>query len=178
MYDLIQARHYSPKASRSIRWIVIHTMETMCKPRVARAIAGWFAGPNAPQASAHYCVDPGEVIQCVADHDIAWHCGSPGNAQTIGIELAGRAAMTATDWSQPNQQAMLRRAAALVAGLCAEHNIEPQRCDRSALRAGVGGLAGHNDVRLAWGGTTHTDPGPSFPWKSFVALVVEAMTPP
>ena len=91
----IHARNYS-KATvpRRITLIVLHTMETQCKPKVARSIAQWFASAKAPLASAHYCVDPGEVIQCVPDEHVAWHCGRFGNGQSIGIELAGRAAMT------------------------------------------------------------------------------------
>jgi len=175
----IQARNYSKaKTSRRITLIVIHTMETMCKPKVARAIAGWFGSARAPQASAHYCVDPDEVIQCVRVEDVAWHCGRFGNGQSIGIELAGRAAMTPEQWAQEGPQAMLRRAARLVAELCCRWNVEPLRRGPEELKAGVGGLTGHVDVTRGLGGTDHVDPGAGFPWKQFVAMVLEEMTPP
>jgi N-acetyl-anhydromuramyl-L-alanine amidase AmpD len=175
----IWAKNYSKaKAPRRITLIVIHTMETMCKPGVARAIAGWFGSAKAPQASAHYCVDPLECIRCVRDDDVAWHVGRMGNGPSIGIELAGRASFTPEDWQREPQQAMLRRAASLVAELCCRWNIEPVHRGPEELKAGIGGLTGHVDITRGLGGTDHVDPGAAFPWDQFTAMVREAMTPP
>lgn len=49
-------------------------------------------------ASAHYFVDENSIWLCVADKDIAWHCGTSGtykhaycrNTNSIGIELCSR----------------------------------------------------------------------------------------
>jgi hypothetical protein len=37
---------------------------------------------------------------------------------------------------------------------------------------------GHDDMRRAWGGTTHTDPGGGFPWDRLFAAVNEHLKPP
>jgi hypothetical protein len=35
------------------------------------------------------------------------------------------------------------------------------------------GITSHTDLRLAFGGTTHTDPGPNFPWDVFMDILTE-----
>lgn len=75
-----------------IKYLVIHYFGDL---GTAAAVANYFK--NAYRgASAHYCIDEGEVIyQCVEDNDIAWHCGTSGqyfhpecrNSNSIGIEV-------------------------------------------------------------------------------------------
>jgi N-acetyl-anhydromuramyl-L-alanine amidase AmpD len=171
----IASPHFSPHAGpRPIRFVVIHTAEVPLARGMARAVArGFFSRP----VSAHYCIDPVDVVQCVEDHNVAWHVGGKANGESIGIELAGRAAMTPEQWATPDAQAMLRLAAGLVAGLCARHNVAPVRPTLDAIRAGVGGVVGHWDITRTLGGTNHVDPGSSFPWDALLGMVVEAMTP-
>jgi len=68
---------------------------------------------------------------------------------------------------------MLRRAAVLVAGLCLAYDVPIERISPGEARSGHGGIMGHNDVRDAWGQTSHWDPGPHFPWKDFMGMVRE-----
>lgn len=54
----VQARNFT-KADRSeVDLIVIHDMEYPERPTAAEWCADFFAGPNAPKASAHYCLAP------------------------------------------------------------------------------------------------------------------------
>ncbi len=78
-----------------IQYIVIHF--TANDGDTAQNNADYFAREDI-STSAHYFVDENEVWQSVADHDIAWHCGTKGtyyhpycrNANSIGIEMCSR----------------------------------------------------------------------------------------
>lgn len=167
-----QARHSrAVTRQRSITHVVIHTAECSESKGAARAVAGYFATLDRP-ASAHYVVDDSEVVQCVRLDDVAF-AAPPLNDAGVHIELCGRAAQTARDWSDPYSTAQLYLAADLVAALCVRYALPVAYCDADALRAGSCGLTGHREVSRAWGKTDHTDPGESFPWAPFVALVAE-----
>lgn len=173
--QFIQARHFTRSHRTRVDVIVMHTMQAAEKPGTASAVARWFAGANAPQASAHYCVDASEVVHCVAEHDIAWQ--APGcNHNGIGIELAGYAEQSAADWTDPYSDAMLRRAAELVAGICRRWHVPVRRLSVDDLRAGARGLCGHVDVSKAFGKSNHWDPGPNFPWPHFLQLIESHFT--
>lgn len=171
----IQAKNFTRgRYGAPVTVIVLHTMESKEKPGTARNVAQWFAGDSAPQASAHFCVDDAEIIQCVQETDIAW--GAPGaNRQGLHIEHAGVAAQTPEQWADAYSDAMLRRSAVLVAALCRRHGVTIKRIGPEELKSGSRGICGHVDVTNAFpvkGG--HTDPGPSFPWAHFIELVMDA----
>lgn len=172
-YEMIHAANFT-RVERKPNLIVVHTMESSEKPGTARAVARWFAGASgeAPQASAHYCVDGSEIIQCVEDNLIAWH--APGaNARGIGIEHAGRAAQTAAEWDDLESNRILRRSAALVAELCLSYKIPTERIGPAEIKAGKPGICGHADVTAAFPdkGHGHSDPGPNFPWDAYLIAV-------
>jgi N-acetyl-anhydromuramyl-L-alanine amidase AmpD len=170
-YPKIQARYFTPAQRKFIDWIVIHTMEAPKTIGRARQVANWFASENSPSASPHYCVDNAEVIQCVADHDVAWH--APGaNSTGIGIEHAGYASQTDADWQDAYNTAMLSGSAKLVAGLCRTYSIPAVWLSPDDLIHHKRGICGHVDVTMALdGGKGHTDPGAHFPKDRFIALV-------
>lgn len=166
-----QARNYTrgPRHCR-IDLIVIHTMESPEKPSTAEDVAAWFAGPNSPQASAHYCIDSNSIVQCVRDDDIAWH--APGaNHNGLGFEHAGRAAQGRRGWDDLYSQAELHLSAELAAKKCHEFDIPPVWLHPSDLIAGKRGITSHANVTLAFHKSDHTDPGPSFPAAHYAALV-------
>jgi len=176
MIPFVQARHCGPiRSTDLVRLIVIHTMEAPEKPTTARAVANWFAGPTAPQASAHYCVDATDTIQCVADDVVAW--GAPGaNRVGIHIEHAGYASQGAAGWADEYSQQMLIRSALLVADLSIRYGIPLERRTVAELADPMAkGLCGHVDITNARnGGKGHTDPGPDFPWDEFLRMVADA----
>ena len=169
-YPFVQAAHYNAGHRDAIDLIVIHTMETDLNFHAARRVAEWFAGATAPQASAHYCIDADEVIQCVLETDLAWHAGA-ANPRSIGIEHAGWARFGVLEWGSLDAVSMLALSAQLVAELCDRYSIPVVHCTKETIKAGhARGICGHWDVSQAFGGT-HWDPGPAFPWSSYLDSV-------
>lgn len=169
--EFIQARWFSPSNRTAIDLVVVHTMEAHERAGTARAVANWFSGATSTKASAHYCVDDSEVVQCVRDEDVAWHA-SQVNSHSVGIEHAGFAAQNEVGWSDPYSTAMLVRSASLAARLCLKYDIPVCRLTPEQVRAGERGFCGHVDVNTAWNNRAgHTDPGPSFPWNRYLEMV-------
>lgn len=168
----VQARNYTSTGTkgRLVGLVVIHDMEHPEAPGTAMEVARWFAGPSAPVASAHYCVDDTAIVQTVHDMDVAWH--APGaNSNGIGVEHAGYAAQRREDWADPYSTACLHLSAELVRGLCAKYGIPVVFLDAPALLAGMRGITTHAEVSAAWHQTDHTDPGPGFPMDLYLAMV-------
>ena len=154
-------------------WLVIHTMEAQEASTTAENTANYFANPgDGRQVSAHYCCDNNSIVQCVELADSAWTVGNtPGNHRGINFEFAGFAGQTPAQWGDAYSTAMLERVAPYFRSDAARYNIPLRRCSVSDLEAFRPGVTSHNDLRLAFGVTTHTDPGPNFPWSWFINLL-------
>lgn len=139
--------NYSARSGRTIDRIVIHTIEGS-----EAGCISWFKNPAA-RVSAHYVVSyAGRITQMVADKDVAWHAGNSSyNARSIGIENEGYAGQNR--WTDAQYAAL----AELVAGLCDRYGIPKDRSH----------VIGHKEVP----NQSHWDPGPSFDWTRFMALV-------
>lgn len=174
-YLWVPARWFTPTEGREITLIVIHTMEVAETSTSARAVARGFARrPKDRAASAHYCIDAMEIVQCVRDQDVAWHAGG-ANRRSLGIEHAGYARQSEAEWADPYSTRMLELSASLVARRCHEHGIPVRRLNSAELKAGEKGIAGHADCVEAFGGS-HYDPGPHFPFDAYLKMV-RAVTP-
>lgn len=172
----VQARNYTPTGGRAIDLIVVHDMEAPETPSTAENVASWFAGPSAPRASAHYCIDNDSAVQCVRDEDVAWH--APGaNHSGLGFEHAGYANQTEADWSDGYSEAMLRISAELVAERCASYGIPIDFVDAGGILAGARGITTHAEVTKAYPNLgSHTDPGPGFPMGHYLDLIRAAQS--
>ncbi len=164
----IPTSHYYGRNGYDPLQIVIHTMECPCEPNRAEWCAHYFQG--SVQASAHYCIDPGEIVQCVSLSKGAWACPY-FNHSGIQIEHAGYA--DSTDWDSTNARRMLTRSAQLSAWLCQKFDIPVRRLTLDQVRKGtVKGFLGHWDAtRAGVGGNTHHDPGADFPWDWYLDMV-------
>lgn len=156
-------------------WIVVHDMEAGESSDRAESTAAYFAtGSGGRQVSAHFCVDDNSVVQCVLLKDTAWTVGNrPGNNRGINWEFAGFARQTRAQWLDAFGQAMFREAAPIIRADAKRFNIPLRRCTVADLRAFRPGVTSHNDLRLAFGVTDHTDPGPNFPWDVFLKILQE-----
>jgi N-acetyl-anhydromuramyl-L-alanine amidase AmpD len=171
--NLILARNYTRHPGpREIDVFVIHDMEAPEKGTTAEAVAAYFARPvGAPQASAHYCIDNNSAVQSVRDNDIAW-AAPCANHNGLHFEHAGYANQSMKDWLDPYGNAMLEVSAHHVAAKCKQYGIPVRFLTAADLRAGKKGLTGHAQVTAAFPGTgSHTDPGPNFPWRYYLARV-------
>jgi N-acetyl-anhydromuramyl-L-alanine amidase AmpD len=168
----LEARWYTEATGRRIDFIVIHDMEMAEKGDTAESCAQLFHTTDR-KASAHYCVDADSIVQCVREKDIAYH--APPNTHSIGVEHAGFAGQTRTQWLDEYGVAMLTRSAGLVAELLKKYDLPLAFLSPDDLRAGKRGITTHANVSKAWGQTTHTDPGPDFPVGWYTDRVREAL---
>lgn len=170
----VQARGFTRGRLEPIELIVIHDMEAAKTLKTAENVAAWFGGPNAPKASAHYCVDADSIVQCIRDEDTAW--AAPGaNANGLHYELAGFARETREEWLDDFGVAMLERAAASIADKCEAYGIPIEFVDAAGIVAGRKGITTHAAVTAAMktiGG--HQDPGPGFPMDRFLEMIAAA----
>lgn len=158
-------------AGQVIDAVVIHTTEGT----YAGAIS-WFQNP-ASQVSAHYVISStGEITQMVALEKRAWHA-TYYNDRSIGIEMAGYANDPNT-WTPENIQALED----LVAWLCDQYGIlvfhpTDNAYDYPNDVMDTPGIVAHAQVQ-PW---NKTDPGPYFPWDTFipeVQAIIDAAYPP
>lgn len=169
----LQAANYTPVPKRDINLIVIHDMEAPEKGETAEACSLFFHGPNAPLASAHYCVDNNSVVQCVRDHDVAW--AAPGaNHDGLHFEHAGYASQTKRDWADAFSTAMLKRSARIVARKCKRYHIPVRFLSAEEVADGHSGITGHLQITesgIGGAAGSHTDPGKDFPWPRYIRYV-------
>lgn len=167
--------HDSGDGNKPIHRIVLHGTVSPTEEGGARRIAAFFCDPSSG-GSAHYVVDPGDVVQVVFDSRIAWH--APPNGNSIGVELCDwvgggpdrSTPLPLKRWTEEAHAAMLRRAARLVAELCLAYDVPPYMRTARQLRSGKHGLCEHDDVSRAWGQSTHWDLG-WFPRGRFARMV-------
>lgn len=168
-YPFNQARNYTPVGNRQIDLIVVHDMQMAETGSSAEICAQFFAGPNAPQASAHYTVDADSIVQCVRDMDVAWH--APGaNHQGIGIEQPGWANFATNEWLDPYGVAMMQKMAGLIRELADRYKIPIVFLRAADLRQGKRGITTHYECSQAFTGD-HWDPGPGYPMATLLEHV-------
>lgn len=160
-------------------WVVIHDMEAHETPDRAESTAHYFANPgDGRNVSSHYTADDNSVVQCVLLGDVACTVGNrPGNYRGINWELAGFASQTRQQWLDSFGVAMFDQIVPIMKKDMAKYGIPVRRCSVTDLKNFQKGVTSHNDLRLVFGGTTHTDPGPNFPWDYLLGLLEDDMTP-
>lgn len=116
----------------------------------------WFKN-SAAQASSHFVIrsSDGQISQCVAVANKAWHCGASGyplnNSRSIGVEHEATAANPGL-W---NSTAMLTASANMACYFCNIYGIAKTRT--------LPGIRGHNEMP----GTSTSCPG-SMPWTKWM----------
>ena len=168
--------------NKPIKRIVLHGTVSAPERGGARKIASYFRSAAAG-GSAHYIIDPGEVVQSAYDSVICWH--APPNDHSLGIEMCDmpgpvpgdkpgsaryKALKAAWRWNKDNQKAMLQRTAELTAELCLAYDVPVRMVGPAGLKAGRKGICEHSDVSEAFKQSSHWDLG-NFPRRRFIRMV-------
>lgn len=159
--------------NKPITRIVLHGTTSPTVEGGARNIAGYFRS-DAADGSAHYVIDPAEVVQSAFDSVICWH--APPNPGSIGEEMCDRVGdarnrpLPLSRWSNKPHAAMLKLTARNTAELCLAYGVPARMIGPRGLRAGKRGICEHSDVSLAFKQTSHWDLG-AFPRRRFVRMV-------
>lgn len=150
-----------------VQCIVVHSVEAPARAGLAYSLAtGWLQSAG---VSVHAITDPSESVDMADLGTVAYHCGG-GNQHSVGDEVTGYAAWSTAQWEDPTAFAALRLDAKKVAEQAKKLGIPLRWLKIAEIKAGLRGVITHNDARLAWGGTTHTDPGPGFPYDKFMQM--------
>jgi N-acetyl-anhydromuramyl-L-alanine amidase AmpD len=119
--------------------------------------------------SSHYYVDRDSIRQSLDTEWRAWHVGSPeGNSTGISYEITGSNSKSRQWWID---NVYWRGLVQQIRADMDVHGIAARTLTIAEMRAGKSGIVTHNQCRLAWGDTTHTDPGPNFPMDYLLQLV-------
>ncbi len=174
----IAARDFGGAMSGVPRILVVHSAETPLARGYARSIGFYFS--RVTGKSAHVMVDPADIVTMVPDTRIAYHCGT-GNRRSKGFEQSGRARFTREEWTSPDGLAQMGLLAGLLAADVVRYGHPLAWATDDQLRAAHAGgapvgLAFHDDMRRAIGGTTHTDPAPNYPRDLLLQMVMQIVT--
>jgi N-acetyl-anhydromuramyl-L-alanine amidase AmpD len=168
IWPYVPAKYIGKKRAKT-RLVTIHDMEAPELDKTAENVARYFQNPDYP-SSAHICVDNNSIVQCVKDSYIAYGAGG-GNDDAIHIELAGYGAQKKSDWLDHYSIACLALGADAAAQYCLKYELPPVKLTNQQLLAGKAGIVGHDQITTVYKISTHTDPGPFFPWPRFMAMV-------
>lgn len=161
------------KANRtSVQVIVIHDTEGSENATSAEDGAA-YDQRRTDGTSTHYFHDQNSTVQCVLTKDQAHAARAQGNKRGIQHELCGKASQGAAGWADAASKGTIARAAKQVARDCKKWNIPARKINATQVAAGTKGICGHADITKAFPQDkgTHTDPGPTFPWVSFISMV-------
>lgn len=129
--------------------------------------------------SSHLYVDHNSVTQSLDLDAKAGHAGSgTGNDNAIAVEITGGNGWSRAQWLNNVAWDKLGRALAWVIRNDPDYTgFQVRRATVTEMKTNpkVRAFYGHNDMRMAWGGTTHTDPGPNFPWDRLIQAVNTAL---
>lgn len=170
-WPVIEAKNHGVVRTNKVRLVVIHTPEWPESSSGAEAVAKYFHNmPDGRVASCTITVDNDSIVQCVPDSVVAY--AAPGaNHDGIQIELTGYANQTKAQWRDKFSLATLALAADATAQYCLKYDLPPTHLTDWQLENGLPGIVGHDQVARVYKKSTHSDPGPSFPWMRFMGYI-------
>jgi N-acetyl-anhydromuramyl-L-alanine amidase AmpD len=170
----IPPRSWTNANRKSVQLIVMHTTQGNVSDMSAENGANYSA-ERTDGTSAHYYCDSNSIVHCVRTADVAHTARSEGNKRGIHYELCTKAESSSSTWANAYHTAMLQRAAKQCAKDAKKWNIPVRHVTVSQLKDGEKGFCSHHDITLAFRQSTHTDPGPNFPWTRFLTMVQNEM---
>lgn len=138
-----------------------------------------YAAHRTDGTSAHGYVDWDSLTQALDTDRKAGHAGSAyGNENAIAIEFTGLNSYTRQRWLDSIAWSQVGAWIAYILRNDPDYRgFQVRRAGVDEMRANprVKAFYGHDDMRRAWGGTDHTDPGPNFPWDRLFQAVNDAL---
>lgn len=138
-----------------------------------------YAARRTDGVSSHFYVDKDSATQSIDTRYRCGHAGSKtGNENAVCIEITGANGWSRAQWLANVQWDLLGRVlASVIKSHWPDGSFKVRRASVAEMQSNpkVKAFYGHDDMRRAWGGTTHTDPGPNFPWDKLFAVVNAAM---
>lgn len=160
--------------SAAPRAVTVHTTESLADvvgaDMGAENVANYFATSSTP-ASYHTLIDSDSTVDCLpagldgTTAHTAFHCYQK-NSGNLGLSFACNAAAWSTlppAWVD----SALERGAVAAAAWCVRWSIPVVKIDQQQFDNGARGISGHGLLQPE----DRTDPGPTFPWDRFLALV-------
>lgn len=163
----VQGQNDYPDADGRKYGIAIHATANTASAKAEAA----YAKRRTDNVSAHFYADDEDVIQSLDTTVRAGHAGSRlGNDNGIAVEITGLNSWTRAQWLARVNWALLGR---VLREVCAAYGIAVRRASVQEMRDNpkIRAFYGHDDMRRAWGGTDHTDPGGNFPWDHLLSVV-------
>jgi hypothetical protein len=166
------------------RLIIVHTSESTEGALGAENLCNYLknrgdrtsASGNVYGSSYHYLADTDRVLPAVPDH--LWAFAAAGaNNDGIHICIPGRAGQTREQWLDEVSRGAIRQTAGLIHDKCQEYGIPKVRLNVAQIQAGQKGYCGHYDISRAYHQSSHTDPGPAFPWDVLAQDIADIGTP-
>lgn len=173
---LATVRLAPPKGSHGGRFapgqpsmLAVHCTQSPCVPGRAEQDARYVASKG---LSVHYLVDPGDVVSGLDESLIGYGTGV-SNPAVIHLEICGYAEWTRAEWIA-NAGDAIALARPLVADICQRHGFQRRQLTDAEVMAvwrgkRPGGVTSHGQLTRLGIGTTHTDPGPNFPYDLLLA---------
>lgn len=179
--DEILAKYRTPRGTHAVRLVVIHVNEGPDSEGGARSVAHYCQLDRSQRGGSvggyHELVDDHEVIIGGHDGDIV-NGASGANQDGYHICIIGAAEQTAAQWADPYSTAAWNLAAQRAQEACKRFGLPLTQLVTQQVKDGLKGICGHVNVSQAYGLSTHTDPGPNFPWTQFMAAVHPGPVPP
>lgn len=140
---------------------------------------GGFYGAAYHAVTSNDPTDPIGYVELLPD-GAGPYAAPPVNGTWWHICIPGYARQTREEWLDPASAAGIRGVARYIIAkseldgfpLIRPTVAQLAQLDAYTLRVGY---AGHIDISLAWRQSTHTDPGPGFPWD-VLAITIEQLT--
>jgi len=130
-----------------------------------------FAKRRTDNVSSHFYADNRSVIQSLDTDSKAGHAGSDnGNQNAVAVEITGFNHWSRDKWLN---NVAWEQLGAVLAQVCVFYGVAVRRATVQEMRDNpkVRALYSHDDMRRAWGGTDHTDPGENFPWDRLLDAI-------
>ena len=181
------SRYSTTAVQQPKRLIVVHTSESgdgsmqnliniMATPGTQTV-----PGSNPPRlfGSAYHAVadgTTGDYVQLLPGSAGPYANGG-ANKFAWSICCPGRASQTRDEWLDPMSRGQIKAVAKFIVDKAKADGIPLERVSPPQMIDGAKGYCGHVDVTYTWHQSTHTDPGPNFPWD-VLADDIRALTNP